>query len=53
MSSRGIYLSRTCARILRDKLNDFLWVDKNHIFVSELIEWCQKYLYLPRLSSLM
>ncbi len=39
------------ARILRDKLNDFLWVDKNHIFVSELIEWCQKYLYLPRLSS--
>ena len=39
------------ARILRDKLNDFLWEDKNHIFVSELIDWCQKYLYLPRLSS--
>ena len=39
------------ARVLRDKLNNFLWKDKNHILVRELIDWCQKYLYLPRTSS--
>ncbi len=39
------------AMILLDKLNNFLWEDKQHIVVRELIEWCQKYLYLPRISS--
>tara|TARA_B100000212_G_scaffold336040_1_gene308817 strand:+ start:6399 stop:9659 length:3261 start_codon:yes stop_codon:yes gene_type:complete len=39
------------ARIIRDKLNNFLWLEKNHINVSQLIDWCQQYLYLPRVSS--
>ena len=37
--------------ILLDKLNNFLWKDKNHIIVKDLVDWCQKYLYLPRISS--
>ena len=39
------------ARVLRDKLNEFLWKDKKHILVLDLIDWCQKYLYLPRTIS--
>tara|TARA_Y100001968_G_scaffold331812_1_gene387780 strand:+ start:5657 stop:8923 length:3267 start_codon:yes stop_codon:yes gene_type:complete len=39
------------ARLIRDKLNNFLWDDKPHIQVRELIYWCRKYLYLPRITS--
>ena len=39
------------ARVLRDKLNNYLWKNKDHIQVKELIDWCQKYLYLPRTES--
>jgi len=36
---------------LRDKLDSFLWKDKNHIVIKDFVEWCQKYLYLPRTTS--
>lgn len=39
------------ARVIRDKLNTFLWKDKNHILVKELIDWCSQYIYLPRVSD--
>ena len=28
-----------------------MWKDKNHILVQDLIEWCSKYIYLPRVAS--
>jgi hypothetical protein len=39
------------ARRLRDDLNRFLWVDKPHVRVRDLVDWCRKYLYLPRVST--
>jgi hypothetical protein len=39
------------ARVLRDKLNAFLWRDRPHVAVRELVDWCHKYLYLPRIAS--
>uniref|UniRef100_UPI0018E9B19B hypothetical protein n=1 Tax=Synechococcus sp. 8F6 TaxID=2025606 RepID=UPI0018E9B19B len=39
------------ARRLRDDLNRFLWVEKPHVLVRDLVDWCRKYLYLPRVSS--
>lgn len=39
------------ARRLRDDLNRFLWVEKPHVRVRDLVDWCRKYLYLPRVSS--
>ena len=39
------------ARILKNNLDDFLWKDKPHVQVQELIDWCKKYIYLPRTSS--
>jgi hypothetical protein len=39
------------ARVLRDKLNAFLWLDRPHVAVRELVDWCRKYLYLPRIAS--
>ena len=31
-------------------MNDFLWKNKNHLQVRELIDWSRKYLYLPRIT---
>ena len=39
------------ARRLRDDLNRFLWVEKPHVRVRDLVDWCRKYLYLPRVST--
>ena len=39
------------ARRLRDDLNRFLWVDKPHVRVRDLVDWCRRYLYLPRVST--
>jgi hypothetical protein len=36
---------------IRDKLNAFLWRDRDHVEVRELVDWCRKYLFLPRISS--
>ena len=36
---------------LRDKMDSFLWQDKQHILIKDFVDWCQKYLYLPRTSS--
>ncbi len=37
-------------RLIRDKLNAFLWKSHPHVQVRELVGWCRKYLYLPRIS---
>ena len=39
------------ARTIRDKLNAFLWRERPHVEVRELVDWCRKYLFLPRISS--
>ena len=39
------------ARTIKEKLNAFLWRDRSHVEVRELVEWCRKYLYLPRIST--
>jgi len=39
------------ARAIRDKLNTFLWRERPHVQVRELVDWCRKYLFLPRISS--
>jgi len=39
------------ARSIRDKLNAFLWREKPHVVVRELVDWCRKYLYLPRIAA--
>ena len=39
------------AMTLRDKMDSFLWQDKKHIMIKDFVDWCQKYLYLPRTSS--
>ncbi len=39
------------ARRLRDDLNRFLWTDKPHIAARDLVDWCRKYLYLPRVAT--
>jgi len=39
------------ARLIRQKLNDFLWLNQPHVKTGELVEWCRKYLYLPRIST--
>ncbi len=39
------------ARRLRDDLNRFLWIDKPHVAVRDLVDWTRKYLYLPRVAT--
>jgi len=39
------------ARAIRDKLNSFLWKESQHIEVRQLVDWCRKYLYLPRITN--
>ncbi len=39
------------ARRLRDDLNQFLWTDKPHVAVRDLVDWSRKYLYLPRVAT--
>ena len=39
------------ARRLRDDLNRFLWTDKPHVAVRDLVDWCRKYLFLPRVAT--
>jgi predicted AAA+ superfamily ATPase len=42
---------RLGARTIKEKLSAFLWRDRSHVEVRELVEWCRKYLYLPRIST--
>ncbi len=44
-------LDKIGARLVRDKLNNYLWRDKPHVKARELVDWCRKYLYLPRITS--
>ena len=39
------------ARRIRDDLNRFLWTDKPHVAVRDLVDWSRKYLYLPRVAT--
>jgi hypothetical protein len=39
------------ARRIRDDLNRFLWIDKPHVAVRDLVDWSRKYLYLPRVAT--
>ena len=39
------------SRAIRDKLNVFLWRERSHVEVRELVDWCRKYLYLPRITN--
>ena len=50
-SQEDLLAEQLGARLIRDQLNAFLWRDRPHVEVRELVDWCRKYLYLPRLSS--
>jgi hypothetical protein len=36
--------------VIRKALDDHLWKDRDHVSAKELIEWCARYLYLPRVK---
>jgi hypothetical protein len=36
---------------ISQKVNSYLWRGRSHIEVRELLEWCRKYLFLPRIST--
>ncbi|MGB5134465.1 MAG: DUF499 domain-containing protein [Prochlorococcaceae cyanobacterium] len=46
----ALYVEIGASRIRRN-LDNFLWPNHDSISVQELVTWCHKYLYLPRLSS--
>jgi len=46
----ALYVEIGASRIRRN-LDNFLWPNRDSISVQELVTWCHKYLYLPRLSS--
>jgi predicted AAA+ superfamily ATPase len=46
----ALYVEIGASRIRRN-LDSFLWPNRDSISVHELVSWCHKYLYLPRLSS--
>jgi len=50
-SQEDLLAEQLGARTIRDKLNAFLWRERPHVEVRELVDWCRKYLYLPRISS--
>jgi hypothetical protein len=50
-SQEDLLAEQLGARTIRDKLNAFLWRERPHVQVRELLDWCRKYLYLPRISS--
>ena len=50
-SQEDLLAEQLGARAIRDKLNAFLWRDRPHVEVRELVDWCRKYLFLPRISS--
>ena len=50
-SQEDLLAEQLGARAIRDKLNAFLWRERPHVEVRELVDWCRKYLFLPRISS--
>jgi predicted AAA+ superfamily ATPase len=50
-SQEDLIAEQLGARTIRDKLNAFLWRERPHVEVRELVDWCRKYLYLPRITS--
>jgi hypothetical protein len=50
-SQEDLLAEQLGARAIRDKLNAFLWRERHHVEVRELVDWCRKYLFLPRISS--
>lgn len=50
-SQEDLLAEQLGARAIRDKLNAFLWRERPNVEVRELVDWCRKYLFLPRISS--
>ncbi len=50
-SQEDLLAEQLGARAIRDKLNAFLWRERPHVEARELVDWCRKYLFLPRISS--
>ena len=50
-SQEDLLAEQLGARSIRDKLHAFLWRERPHVEVRELVDWCRKYLYLPRITS--
>jgi hypothetical protein len=50
-SQEDLLAEQLGARAIRDKLNAFLWRERPHVQVRELVDWCRKYLFLPRIHS--
>jgi predicted AAA+ superfamily ATPase len=50
-SQEDLLAEQLGARTILDKLNAFLWRERPHVEVRELVDWCRKYLYLPRITS--
>lgn len=46
----AIYVEIGASR-LRRNLDNYLWPNRDSVSVQELVDWCHKYLYLPRVSS--
>jgi predicted AAA+ superfamily ATPase len=46
----ALYVEIGASRIRRN-IDNFLWPNRDSISVQELVTWCHKYPYLPRLSS--
>jgi hypothetical protein len=46
----ALYQALGASRIRR-YLDSFLWQNRESVNVKELVDWCRKYLYLPRVST--
>ncbi|MFN9630188.1 MAG: hypothetical protein ACK59A_08165 [Cyanobacteriota bacterium] len=50
-SQEDLLAEQLGARTIRDKLNAFLWRERPHVEARELVDWCRKDLFLPRIST--
>jgi hypothetical protein len=46
----ALYQALGASRIRR-YLDNYLWQNRESVSVQELVDWCRKYLYLPRVST--
>jgi predicted AAA+ superfamily ATPase len=46
----ALYQALGASRIRR-YLDNYLWQNRDSVSVQELVDWCRKYLYLPRVST--
>ncbi|MFM9087078.1 MAG: ATP-binding protein, partial [Cyanobium sp.] len=50
LQEEALYQALGASRIRR-YLDSFLWQNRESVSVKELVDWCRKYLYLPRVST--